>query len=98
MQSRNDMRELDVEEAERLAGRRLDRRRTYATTADGKPDAECGGALVFEVARWSQACSGCHDGPNVLASTGSGCNECGFTGRALNAQWLPIQDKTFAAL
>jgi len=83
------MRTLTIEEAEKLHGTRLDRRRLYATTDDGKP-CDLTGAHVFEVARWSQACSGCHSGAYLLDGRGHGCSECGYTGRRKHAHWVPV--------
>ena len=79
-------REIDWREAERIAGRRVDRRRSYATTGDGKPD-PISGALVFSLVRWSDECSGCD---------GSGCRECGHAGRTRRAMYLPYFDETAA--
>ena len=78
------MRELTIPEAEALAGERLDRRRKYATTDDGQPWS-VSGKLVFALARWTQACSGCNCdcGDGYPCSHGaSGCEECGYTGRS----------------
>lgn len=96
------MKILTIEEAEKLAGHRLDRRRKYATTEDGKPCEFYGGALLFEQGQWTTSCSGCHeteDGHNVghydwdakaNCYVGAGCSECGFTGKRLNREWLPV--------
>jgi hypothetical protein len=83
------MRLLTIDEAERLQGGRLDRRRRYAATDDGTPCA-VSGAFVFEVARWSQACTGCHEGAYLLEGRGHGCSECGHTGRRQHAHWAPV--------
>lgn len=75
-----DERPATFERAERIAGRRLDRRRNYAII-DGK---------VAEMVSWSQACSGCHDGCDGYNSTGNGCSECGYTGRRRQSHWVPL--------
>lgn len=63
--------------ADALAGHRVDRRKTYAIV-EGK---------LCESAKWTAACSGCTGeyGPD----RGSGCHECGFTGRSRQAMWVP---------
>lgn len=66
--------------ADRLAGRRLDRRRNYAII-DG---------AVHEAAQWSQACSGCYSGRDVTYGVGNGCSECGYTGRRRSGFWAPL--------
>lgn len=99
------MKILTIEEAEKLAGRRLDRRRKYATTEDGKPCEWYDGALLFELARWTDSCSGCfesEDGhpvgiyprdPKHRCYIGAGCDECGYTGKRRRAEWLPVTEE-----
>lgn len=94
------MREITVEEAEKLWGDRLDRRRRYATTDDGRPDDT--GALVFSLARWTGTCSGCFDSvdghpvghyrfhPQHRCFIGAGCSECGYTGLRRHEMWIPL--------
>lgn len=96
------MKIIPTEEAEKLAGRRLDRRRKYATTDDGKPEEYFDGALLFELAQWTDSCSGCReteDGHNVgeypwddkaKCYIGAGCDECGHTGKRRRAEWVPV--------
>lgn len=73
-------------EAERVAGRRLDRRldrrRTYTIM----------GAEVFEDVRHSDACSGCSDWPegDDVGERGSGCSDCGYTGRRRQVHGVPV--------
>lgn len=86
------MQALTIEQAERLHGARLDRRRRYATTDDGNK-CDLTGSYVFEIARWSQACSGCHSGANLMDGRGYGCFECGYTGRRQSAQWVPVSNR-----
>lgn len=68
--------------AEKIAGRRLDRRKNYAII-DGQ---------VAESCIWSQACSGCYEGYDSVSATGNGCSECGYTGRRRLGQWLPLTE------
>lgn len=68
------------EDAERIAGCKLDRRRNYAII-NGE---------VCESAGWSQACSGCYEGYESNSACGIGCHECGYTGRRRCAMWVPL--------
>jgi len=86
------MQALTIEQAERLHGARLDRRRRYATTDDGEP-CDITGSYVFEITRWSQPCSGCYSEACLMHMRGSGCVECGYTGRRQNAQWVPVSNR-----
>lgn len=76
----HDDRPSTFEAAERIAGRRLDRRKNYAII-DGQ---------VAESCMWSQACSGCYEGYDSFNAKGNGCSECGYTGRMRNGQWVPL--------
>jgi hypothetical protein len=89
------MKAISIEQAEKIAGKRLDRRRKYFTNDDGKPDPEDGiypGESLFCYTEWTETCSGCHDtidgyeiGPYPRDKNGipigSGCHECGYTGK-----------------
>lgn len=75
-----DDRETTYEAAEKIAGRRLDRRRAYAII-DG---------LVCDCGSWSLACSGCYMGCDSMSGRGHGCKECGYTGRRRESMWLPL--------
>lgn len=77
-----DDRPSSFDAADRLAGRRLDRRKNYAIV-DG---------TVNEQAGWSEACSGCYEGWDSFHSKGTGCSECGFTGRRRHRCWVPLPD------
>jgi hypothetical protein len=66
------------EAAEAIAGRSLDRRRNYAIIHDE----------VCALASWSEKCSGC--ATEYDADRGSGCDECGYTGRRRTSTWLPL--------
>lgn len=64
--------------ADKLAGKRLDRRRNYCII-----DSEVCVALT-----WTQACSGCTEG---FGLRGMGCHECGYHGMSRSGTWLPLQ-------
>lgn len=72
-----------IAEAERVAGKRLDRRRRYAVI-DGE---------VCSYGEWTEACSGCHEGMEYGGNgrQGSGCHECGYTGKRRTGWWSPIK-------
>jgi len=43
------------------------------------------------VVRWTAACSGCSDDrENVSCDVGSGCSECGYTGKRRDSFWVPL--------
>ena len=69
-----------IEQAEKVAGQRLDRRRNYRII-DGE---------VCDLARWTQACSGCYEGLDSMKELGGGCDECGYTGKRRQGFWAPI--------
>lgn len=71
-----DERPLSWEQADKIAGRRLDRRKNYCVI-DGK---------VCSEIRWTSPCSGCSDGSGA---DGMGCHECGYHGRVRNGFWAP---------
>ena len=68
------------EDAERIAGRRLDRRRNYAII-DG---------AVCELVSWTQRCSGCSPCDPYNVGNGSGCEECGYTGKRRHYEWWAL--------
>lgn len=73
----HDERPATWQEAEKIAGRRLDRRKAYAII-DG---------AIHESIRWTTSCSGCSYGVN---DRGGGCRECGFHGVVRQGYWLPL--------
>ena len=75
-----DDRPATYEQAEKIAGQRLDRRKNYAII-DGR---------VAELVSWSRACTGCYEGHDSYSATGNGCSECGYTGRRRQASWVPM--------
>lgn len=85
--------EITWREAERLAGERVDRRRSFARD----------GATLLEVCTFTDACSGCFEGgeygglahhyawdDKAKCRVGSGCHECGYTGKRKWSQWVPF--------
>ena len=83
------MREVTHAEAESIAGFRVDRRRRYAVEDDGSA-CDVSGALIFSLARWTESCSGCNsDDPYKSHLDGTGCEECGYTGRRRYVYWVP---------
>lgn len=87
------MQHLTIEEAEKLAGKRLDRRRKWFLY-DGD---------VCYDGKWTQACSGCYEGggeyshlnkyyqydEKLKIHIGSGCEECGYTGKRRQSYPIP---------
>ena len=69
-------------EAERVSGKRLDRRCTY-TIVDGK---------VYQNVQFSEPCSGCTEVPEFTSGPerGAGCEECGYTGRRKRCEGVPV--------
>ena len=78
------------QEAERVSGKRLDRRRTY-TIMDGE---------VWVDIRYSTSCSGCNEVGECVPEPyrGSGCHECGYTGRVRLCVGVPISLAGFAII
>jgi hypothetical protein len=88
------------EHLEKLAGHRLDRRKSYCVIS----------GQVCEAVSWVDSCSGCfetEDGhpvgsylfhPKHRCHVGSGCEECGYRGIRRNAQWIPIDGQAPADL
>lgn len=80
-------------DADNRAGFRLDRRKAWCfiPNEQGLPD-------LCEAISWSSACSGCTEVPEMTSGPdrGSGCSECGYTGRIRNAQWVPYARGEYA--
>lgn len=76
---RHDDRPLAWIDAELKAGRRLDRRKSWAFV-EGR---------LCETVSWSSACSGCYEGYDGDSARGTGCPECGYQGRVRNRAWVP---------
>lgn len=79
-----DSREVHWKQAEKMTGRRLDRRRKYAVIS----------GEVCNLGRWTEACSGCcPDDERWDGDTGVGCDECGYTGRTRASMWFPLSEE-----
>ncbi|VXC62627.1 conserved hypothetical protein [Sphingomonas sp. AX6] len=74
----HDDRPVSWEEADRLAGRRLDRRKAWAFV-EGQ---------LCESVQWTEGCSGCTYG---FEDRGGGCDECGYQGRVRNGMWVQAE-------
>lgn len=96
---------ITYQEAELLMERRLDRRRQYYkhtekglsvinpyafNGSDGTPK-----GIVFTIAKWSHACSGCSD-EYEIGGRGIGCHECGYTGRRCDWMFDPLPKESEA--
>lgn len=73
-------REIPIESVEKLAGKRLDRRKSYAVIR----------GEVCELASWTGPCSGCRSHSGDTYQRGMGCYECGYTGKRREAVWVSI--------
>lgn len=73
---------LHWKDAERITGKRLDRRRRY----------EVFGGEVGEVVSFVDACSGCTEVGDYESGPerGGGCHECGYTGRRRQTHFVPV--------
>lgn len=77
---------LTKQEAEKLAEIKLDGRRRYFL---------CDGVVSYK-AKFTHACSGCADDSEYSAPTiGSGCSECGYTGKRVNSFPCPANPKQY---
>lgn len=93
---------ISYQEAEAIAGMRLDRRRQYykhtyegATVDNGYAfNGSCGGpsGKIFTYFEWSSCCSGCADDSEYSAPIrGGGCSECGYTGKRRDGMHTPVE-------
>jgi len=88
---------LPIEEAETLAGKRLDRRRRYflSTPYGEKPQ-------VCYLGWYTMSCSGCFESGDYMGLAhnypydqkakchiGAGCEECGYTGKRRLPVYIP---------
>ena len=72
-----DDRATTIEAAENFAGRKLDRRKSYAIID----------RTVCESVEWSEPCSGCFVS---IDARGAGCHECAYSGMVRRKMWNPI--------
>ncbi len=85
---------LAIEEAERLHGKRLDRRRKYflwddRVCVDGKFTNSCSGC--FESGEYGQNESYYEYDKKSQCHVGAGCSECGYTGKRVNHFPCPVE-------
>lgn len=74
--------ELTIQEAESVLGQRLDRRRRYFLW---------GGEVCYNVT-FTIPCSGCtSDDYYISESAGTGCSECGYTGKRRDSCPVPVK-------
>ena len=70
--------------ADKLAGKRLDRRRSYAII-EGK---------LHTYTEWTSPCTGCSCNSEYpcmcCQERGAGCHECGGTGKRRSGMWTPL--------
>lgn len=99
---------VNWQEAEKIAGERIDRRRAWYATKNRKPvpDNEIGfgGQTLFVYQYWTESCTGCReteDGHNVGhypwdskagCYVGAGCEECGYTGKRRDGWPISLKD------
>lgn len=76
------------EEADKRAGFRLDRRKSWAFIPRND---DIGIPELCEQVSFSTECSGCADTEDFYSSTGKGggCSECGYTGRSRQCYFVP---------
>lgn len=88
-------------EAEMHLGGRVDHRKAYFFTDNAEALEMFGGGPVYEYGEWTTSCSGCletEDGHPVgsypwdekaKCRVGSGCEECGYTGKRRDGWFSP---------
>jgi hypothetical protein len=86
------MQNLTIEEAEKLAGKRLDRRRTWFlfdgdVCYDGKFVRPCSGC--FETGEYGSGSENYPFDKKAGCHVGSGCEECGYTGKRRDGFPIP---------
>lgn len=89
-------RRIDWREAEKIVGRRLDRRKAFYYCDDPELMEYLHGGPVFEYGEWTTTCSGCTESYMGSYSTGSserglGCSECGYTGKRRQGHHAPVK-------
>lgn len=78
----HDDRPVSWADADKMAGRRLDRRKAWAFV-EGE---------LCELCSWTQACSGCSYGFEYGSDNrGGGCHECGHHGVVRRSSWVPAE-------
>lgn len=90
-----DDRQIPARKAEEILGFNIDKRRSYALI----------NGQVCKLVRFTQSCSGCFEGGECMGNAhnypydqkarchiGSGCHECGYTGKRVNESWVPVPE------
>lgn len=86
---------VTAEKAEKLTGFRLDRRRKYFKPKGLAPQE----TAIFVQSTYTHTCSGCCEpgdyglyttDPEHNCSVGSGCEECGYTGKRRTSTVTPV--------
>lgn len=81
-------RAMSWEEADKRAGFRLDRRKSWAFISRND---DLGIPELCEAISFTAACSGCEDSESMYPSSVSGgCHECGYTGKRRQSCFVPI--------
>lgn len=82
---------MSWEDADKRAGMRLDRRKAWAFIPSHRDEDM---PELCELIRFSQSCSGCDQTADWdYSERGSGCAECGYTGRRLTQTYVPYVGK-----
>ena len=90
------MKRITWQEAEKILGGRLDRRKAYYFNDDPEmKEFHGGGGPVFDYSEWTTECSGCTEtymGQYVtgIHGQGVGCEECGYTGKRRDGWHSPV--------
>jgi len=77
-------------DAEKIAGKKLDKRTSYYVMKDKDKSEFDVGVLLWAVSKWTDTCSGCseYDMGNPIYE-GAGCHECGYTGKRRQEMFTP---------
>ncbi|MFT8354076.1 MAG: hypothetical protein ABF617_05680 [Gluconobacter japonicus] len=79
---------MSWEEADKRAGFRLDRRKSWAFIPNKH---DLGIPELCEMISFTRACSGCEDSESMYPSAvGAGCHECGYTGKSRETCFVPF--------
>lgn len=80
--------EMSWEAADKRAGFRLDRRKSWAFIPD---KSDLGIPELCEMISFTRACSGCEDSESMYPrGVGDGCHECGYTGKSRETCFVPF--------
>jgi len=80
--------EMSWEAADKRAGFRLDRRKSWAFIPNKH---DLGIPELCEMISFTRACSGCEDSESMYPrGVGDGCHECGYTGKSRETCFVPF--------